>query len=107
MSNERKLYGAAPLTSSFSFTLTKAAKEELDVKPGDVIGFYKQSAEKIILLTGKLSGLSGDEILLGSSKVTTSFAITLPQKVRQLFQVKKKVYIAFFKELDGNVSIGK
>lgn len=106
MTDESKLLGSSAVSANFSITLTKVVREMLNIKSGEILGYYNLTDNKIMLSAGKLSGNSVDgALLIGSSTLTKSNNSTLPKKVRQFFKLNVGDYIAFYKGQDENVYI--
>ena len=104
MVTERRLLGAATITSSNAVALIKEVRTKLNVKKGDLVGFYRKNDGTIMVHSGPLSG---GEVLLGSSTLTTSQSITLPKKIRVLLKVTPGYKIAFIQEHDDTIIIEK
>lgn len=106
MANKDKLLGSSAVSTTYSITLTKAVRKNLNVKSGDILGYYLSKDNKIRLISGELSeeSLEGTT-LIGSSKITASFASTLPKKIRNDFNVKPGDFIPFYLGSDNKIFI--
>ena len=98
LSKPPKLLASSKITTAFSTTVPKAIRNTLKLQAGDVIGFYLESNDKIILSTG-------GQNLLGSSSLTISNSITVPKKVRELLKLELGEQIGYYFEANQKIRI--
>lgn len=96
MSKKGKLLGSTTITNSYSITIIKKCRKYLNVKIGDVLGFFRTGSDDIIMTRSQIGQTDQDLDLLGSSTLTTSNTLTLPKKVREILQVGKGDNIAYY-----------
>ena len=106
MTYRKKPLGSSRLTKTYSLTIVKEARRLLKLQLGNVIGFYLSEDKQTILLKSAQieSGMEGLK-LLGSSTLTTSYAVTFPKQARELLKVEKGGRLVFYELPNNSVSV--
>lgn len=106
MIDRKKALGSSRITKSNSITIVKGARDSLNLQLGNVVGFfYSEEDNKILLKSAQIEpGMEGLQ-LLGSSTLTTSYAVTFPKRAREILKAEKGDRLVFYEHPHNFISI--
>lgn len=101
MLKKRLTLDMSQITYTFSTNLPQKVRKILKLEVGSRIGFFHDKEKKLVTIG------TGGQHLLGSTKLTKTYNITIVEEARTVLQIDEPQKLAYIQEDDGRISIQK